>query len=209
MTGAPLTVLVVDDHAVVRNGCRRLLEPPLGRFRVLEAGDGAAALALLAERPEVAAVVCDLNMPGDPAGIGLVERLASAGPAVVVLSMHEAPEVAARCVAAGAAGYLSKSDDPGDLAQAVEAALAGRAWISRDAARAIAAGAAPPDRDLSPREREAMRLLGRTTDLQAIAAGLGVSRKTTANLLVRLRARHGVRRTADLVRIAVEGRDGP
>ena len=54
-----------------------------------------------------------------------------------------------------------------------------------------------------------MRLLGETTDLGAIAAGLGVSRKTTANLLVKLRARHGVRRTADLVRIAVEGRDRP
>ena len=126
MTPAAPTVLVVDDHALVRNGCRRLLEPPLGRFWVVEAASGAAALAALADHPEIGVVACDLNLPGEPAGLALIERLARSGPAVLVLSMHEATEVAARCVAAGAAGYLSKSDDPGDLAKAVEAVLADR-----------------------------------------------------------------------------------
>lgn len=204
---APL-VLVVDDHSVVRSGCRRLLEPPLGRFRVTEAASGAAALAVLAEDGDVAVVVTDLNMPGIPTGIDLVERLAAMSPSLLVLSMHEAPEVAARCMAAGAAGYLSKADDPGDLALAIDAAIEGRAWISRDTARAMAASDADV-RVLSPREREMMRLLSHTTDLQAIAAELGVSRKTTANLLVGLRARHGVRRTADLVRIAASAGIGP
>ena len=204
---APL-VLVVDDHSVVRSGCRRLLEPPLGRFRVVEAASGSAALAALAEHRDVAVVVTDLNMPGTPTGIDLVERLAAIGPSLLVLSMHEAPEVAARCMAAGAAGYLSKADDPGDLALAVDAAIEGRAWISRDTARAMSASYADT-RALSPREREMMRLLRHTTDLQAIAAKLGVSRKTTANLLVRLRAQYGVRRTADLVRIASTAGVGP
>ncbi len=204
---APL-VLVVDDHSVVRSGCRRLLEPPLGRFRVVEAASGSAALAALAEHGNVAVVVTDLNMPGTPTGIDLVERLAAIGPSLLVLSMHEAPEVAARCMAAGAAGYLSKADDPGDLALAVDAAIEGRAWISRDTARAMSASYADT-RVLSPREREMMRLLSHTTDLQAIAAELGVSRKTTANLLVGLRAQYGVRRTADLVRIASTAGIGP
>ena len=204
---APL-VLVVDDHSVVRSGCRRLLEPPLGRFRVVEAASGSAALAALAEHRDVAVVVTDLNMPGTPTGIDLVERLAAIGPSLLVLSMHEAPEVAARCMAAGAAGYLSKADDPGDLALAVDAAIDGRAWISRDTARAMSASYADT-RALSPREREMMRLLSHTTDLQAIAAELGVSRKTTANLLVGLRAQYGVRRTADLVRIASTAGVGP
>lgn len=204
---APL-VLVVDDHSVVRSGCRRLLEPPLGRFRVVEAASGSAALAALAEHRDVAVVVTDLNMPGTPTGIDLVERLAAIGPSLLVLSMHEAPEVAARCMAAGAAGYLSKADDPGDLALAVDAAIEGRAWISRDTARAMSASYADT-RVLSPREREMMRLLSHTTDLQAIAAELGVSRKTTANLLVGLRAQYGVRRTADLVRIASTAGIGP
>ncbi len=208
MTAAAPLVLVADDHSVVRNGCCRLLEPPLGRFEVLEAGSGAEALAVLAAHPEVAVVLTDLNMPGEPSGIALVERLARLGPAVLVLSMHEAPEVAARCVAVGAAGYLSKADDPGDIVQAIAAAIAGRVWMSRDTARAIAP-AVDDARPLSVRDREVMRLLGETSDLQAIATAIGVSRKTMANLLVKLRSRHGVRRTADLVRIATRSERAP
>ena len=207
-------VLVVDDHAVVRGGCRRMLEPPLGRYRVIEAADGASALDL-ARREEPAAILLDLNLPGEPNGLALLGVLSAMGSSVVVLSMHEAPQVAARCLEAGAHGYVSKSDDPDSVMRAVESALAGRIWLSHAIATALAAdavagrsaGGGPTggrSLPLSPRERQIMDLLARTADLDAVAAALGISYKTVANTLVRLRNRYGVRRTADLVRIAVQ-----
>lgn len=200
------TIMVVDDHAVVRSGCRRLLEPPLGRYRVLEAADGRTALELAA-REEPDAVLLDLNMPGDPNGLTLVQQLAATGTAIVVLSMHEAPQVASRCLEAGAMGYVSKSDDPDAVVRAVEAALEGRVWLSHAIANAVASlGRSLP---LTPRERQIMALLTETTDLDQVAARLGVTYKTVANTLVRLRNRYNVRRTADLVRIAVQQGGAP
>lgn len=200
-----MTVLVVDDHAVVRSGCRRLLGPPMGRFRVVEAADGAAALDLAA-REAPAVLVVDLNMAGEPNGIGLVQALAETGAAVVVLSMHEAPQVAARCLEAGALAYVSKSDEPEAVVEAVAAALEGRVWLARDMALAVAALGRMPAREprpLTPREADIMGLLAETSDIARIAERLGISYKTVANTLVRLRNRYGVRRTADLVRIVV------
>lgn len=197
---APL-VLVIDDHAVVRNGCRQLLEPPLSRFRVIEAADAATARdALARHRPDL--VVTDLNLPGSCSGLDLVRELVAGGHRVIVLSMHEAPSVAARCLEMGAAAYVSKSDPPDALIQAVETVAAGGRWLSADLARDLAVNR--PQHDLTAREAEILDLLTQTTDLDAVGRHFGISYKTVANTLVRLRNRFGVRRTADLVRIAVQ-----
>lgn len=200
--GPPVpTILVIDDHAVVRNGCRQLLEPPLSRFRVTEAADGAAARAILAQcQPDI--IITDLNLPGTPSGLDLVRELAAGGRRVIVLSMHEAPSVAARCLDMGAAAYVSKSDPPDALIQAVETVAGGGRWLSADLARDIAINR--HQQDLSAREAEILDLLTQTTDLDAVGRHFGISYKTVANTLVRLRNRFGVRRTADLVRIAVQ-----
>lgn len=211
MDGLAVDVLVVDDHAVVRAGCRRLLEPPLGRFRVVEAADGPSALALV-ERDPPALVILDLNLPGSPTGLDLLRQLVASGPPVLVFSMHEAPSVVARCLEAGARGYLCKSDDPAVMAGAAETVLEGRLWLDHRMACAVAAlGPGRPQRDvdapLPEREGEIMRLLAETAELDSVARRLGISYKTLANTLVRLRNRYGVRRTADLVRIAVRQLD--
>lgn len=202
MAKSPL-ILVVDDHAVVRGGCRQLLEPPLSRFRVAEAADGLAAREQV-ERLNPDLVVADLNLPGSPSGLDLLRELTAAGRRVVVLSMHETPAIATRCLDLGAAAYVTKSDAPDALIQAVEAALAGQRWLSADIARALAL----PDRTDTLTEREAhiLDLLADTADLDAVGRQLGISYKTVANTLVRLRNRFGVRRTADLVRVAVQRR---
>lgn len=194
-------VLVIDDHAIVRNGCRQLLQPPLSRFRVMEAADGASAReALTCHTPEV--IVTDLNLPGTPSGLDLVRELVMAGHRVVVLSMHEAPSVASRCLEAGAAAYVSKSDAPDALIQAVETVACGGRWLSADLARDLAIN--QRQNDLTAREADILDILTQTTDLDSVGQRLGISYKTVANTLVRLRNRFGVRRTADLVRIAVQ-----
>lgn len=194
-------VLVIDDHAIVRNGCRQLLQPPLSRFRVMEAADGASAReALTCHTPEV--IVTDLNLPGTPSGLDLVRELVMAGHRVVVLSMHEAPSVASRCLEAGAAAYVSKSDAPDALIRAVETVACGGRWLSADLARDLAIN--QRQNDLTAREADILDILTQTTDLDSVGQRLGISYKTVANTLVRLRNRFGVRRTADLVRIAVQ-----
>lgn len=201
---APL-ILVVDDHAIVRGGCRQLLEPPLSRFRVVEAADGMAAREQVARHnPDL--VVADLNLPGTPSGLDLVRELTGAGRRVVVFSMHETPSIAGRCLEMGAAAYVTKSDAPDALIQATEAALRGDRWLSADIARALAL----PNRsgDLTEREAQMLDILADTTDLDDVGRRLGISYKTVANSLVRLRNRFGVRRTADLVRVAVQRRAG-
>lgn len=193
--------LVIDDHAIVRNGCRQLLQPPLSRFRVMEAADGASAReALTCHTPEV--IVTDLNLPGTPSGLDLVRELVMAGHRVVVLSMHEAPSVASRCLEAGAAAYVSKSDAPDALIRAVETVACGGRWLSADLARDLAIN--QRQNDLTAREADILDILTQTTDLDSVGQRLGISYKTVANTLVRLRNRFGVRRTADLVRIAVQ-----
>lgn len=201
---APL-ILVVDDHAIVRGGCRQLLEPPLSRFRVVEAADGQAARTQVA-RHDPDLVITDLNLPGTPNGLDLVRELTEMGRRVVVLSMHETPGIASRCIELGAAAYVTKSDAPEALVEATEAALRGARWLSADIARALAL----PNRetDLTEREAEILDLLADTADLDDVGRRLGISYKTVANTLVRLRNRFGVRRTADLVRVAVQRRVG-
>lgn len=201
MTAPSPLVLVIDDHAIVRNGCRQLLQPPLSRFQVIEAADGVAAReALTCHTPEV--IVTDLNLPGTLSGLDLVRELVMAGHRVVVLSMHEAPSVASRCLEAGAAAYVSKSDAPDALIQAVETVASGGRWLSADLARDLAIN--QRQNDLTAREADILDILTQTTDLDSVGQRLGISYKTVANTLVRLRNRFGVRRTADLVRIAVQ-----
>jgi len=201
---APL-VLVVDDHAVVRSGCRQLLEPPMSRFRVVEASDGPSARAELSRHdPDI--IVADLNMPGTPSGLDLLRELTGEGRRVVVLTMHETPSVAARCLELGAAAYVTKSDAPDALIEAVETVARGGRWLSADLARDLAMSPRQPD--LSEREADIMDILAQTADLEEVGRQLGISYKTVANTLVRLRNRYGVRRTADLVRVALQRRQG-
>jgi two-component system, NarL family, invasion response regulator UvrY len=114
-----LRILIVDDHAVVRAGLRRLLAAAPAVDEILEAATGRAVLPLLREhRPDL--VLLDLNLP-DIGGLELLRRLRAEAPAprVLVFTMHADPVFAARALEAGAAGYVSKTADPAELLEAV------------------------------------------------------------------------------------------
>jgi DNA-binding NarL/FixJ family response regulator len=201
-----MKILLVDDHAIVRSGLRRLLAT-LAHAEIIEASNGRDALALArTERPDL--VMLDLNLPG-LGGIELIRRLAQddKAPRVLVLSMHAEPLYTVRALEAGATGYLSKNVSPEELLRAVGRVAAGGRYVEGEIAQAMAvqvASAGQPLDRLSTRDLEIMRLLADGRSLAEIAEALGIGYKTVANTLSQIKAKLGVSRTADLVRVAVE-----
>jgi NarL family two-component system response regulator LiaR len=193
----PIRVLIVDDHAVVREGLRSFLELQEGMTVVGEAEDGEEAVAAAEQlRPDV--VLMDLVMPKVD-GVEAMRRLRERVPAarVIVLTSFLEDERLLPAVRAGAAGYLLKNAQPQELARAIRTAHEGEALIDPAVAArlvdALAAGK-PDDRfdDLTPREREVLELIGRGFSNKRIAQELGAAEKTVKNHVSHVLAKLGV-----------------
>ena len=200
-----MTILLVDDHALVRAGLKRLLAT-VSHGEILEAANGRDALALLrGESPDL--IVLDLNLPG-LGGLELLRWMIQmgAGP-ILVLSMHAEPLYAKRALEAGAAGYVTKNVSPDELLIAVRRVTGGGRYVEAEIAQAMAvqgpSGAQTLD-NLTPRELEIMRQLAAGASMAEIAAAVGVGYKTIANGCGQIKSKLGVSRTADLVRLAIE-----
>lgn len=199
-----MRVLLVDDHAIVRAGLRRLLAG-LADVTIDEAGDASAALtAIRAGHKDL--IILDLNLPG-LGGLVLLQRILHIDPAarVLVLTMHAEPLYAVRALDAGARGYVSKNVTPEEMLTAVQRVASGTRYVEAEIAQAIALRSAPdghPFQALSERDLEILRLLGDGRSLQQIADAMGIAYKTVANTCGAIRAKLGVPRTADLVRLA-------
>jgi DNA-binding NarL/FixJ family response regulator len=192
-----IRVLLVDDHAVVREGLRTYLELQEDLEVVGEAADGAEAVrAAQALRPDV--VLMDLVMPVLD-GVGAMRELRQVQPAtrVIVLTSFTDEAKLLPAIQAGAAGYLLKNVQPQELHRAIRAAHAGEALLDPAVAarlvEAIAqpAGAAAPER-LTPREREVLALIGRGLSNKRIALELGVAEKTVKTHVGHVLAKLGV-----------------
>ena len=168
-----MKTLLVDDHAIVRDGLKRLLID-LGIGPILEAETGRAALVLArAERPDM--VILDLNLP-DLGGLEVLTRLLREDRAlrVLVLTMHAEPLYASRALQAGAKGYVSKASSPVEITAAVQAVARGEGYVEAKVAQAMALGAQTVFDNLSARDLEILRLLADGRGLGEIAAALGV-----------------------------------
>ena len=198
-----MNILLVDDHAIVRDGLKRLLGSSFPH-EVHEASDGRAALIAL-RRLQIDLVILDLNLPG-LGGVELLKRIVQTSRArVLVFSMHAEPLYVTRALEAGAAGYISKNIAPDELLVAVQRVASGGRYVEQEIAQGLAlGGGAQPMGQLTARELEIMRLLGQGRSLAEIAEAVGVGYKTVANTLTQMKAKLGVARTADLVRMAVE-----
>lgn len=205
MSEAAITVLLVDDHAVVREGYRRLLERAPGIEVLGEAANADEAVARVEElMPRV--VVMDISLPGC-SGIEATRRVLAIAPAVAVLvfSMHEDVVYARRALQAGALGYLTKAGAPEALLEALRCVAAGGRYI--DPAVDAAAGGRPTVPDggvdaLSPRELEVLRLLVQGLPVRGIAERLGVTPKTVANQQTLIRQKLGAGTPLQLLRAA-------
>jgi DNA-binding NarL/FixJ family response regulator len=201
-----MKVLIVDDHPIVRAGLRRLLAEETD-IEIREATAGREALSAVREqRPDL--VVLDLNMPGI-GGLEVIARLKAEHGAlrILVLTMHDDAIHVTRALQAGAAGYVSKNASPDQILDAVRRVAAGRPYIEHDIAQELALlnvrTPAQLLKDLSRRDLEILRPLGEGRSLSQISDTIGISYKTVANNCVQIKAKLGVQRTAELVRIAV------
>lgn len=201
-----MNILIVDDHAIVRAGLRRLLR---GLFdgEVVEAETGREALALARSR-QLDLVLLDMNLP-ELGRLELLSRLAMVAPGlpVLVLSMHAEPLYVTRALEAGAQGYVSKNVAPDELVTAIKQVAAGGRYVEGELAQALVTNRIPAIENLeqlSPRHLEIIRLLARGRSLSEIADALGLGYKTIANTCSQIKAKLGVNRTADLVRLALE-----
>lgn len=202
-----MKVLLVDDHPIVRAGCRRLLEQT-GRIDVTEAKSGAEALELVSVcGPDV--IILDLNLP-DASGLDLLQTLRAQveGARILIFSMHEDPVFAARALELGARGYVTKNDDPETIVEALDRVAAGEVFLSHDMAQRVALMGLKvgdnPLHHLTHREIEVLRLLGHGKSLSEIADQLNISYRTAANVQSQIKNKLNVGTTSKLIRIAIE-----
>ena len=211
-----IRVALADDHAMVRAGLRALLSGEDGVEVVGEAADGDAALALVRERrPDV--VLMDVRMPGTD-GLEATRRIAGDpaldGVRVVVLTTFEHDEYVFEALRAGAAGFLLKDDEPGDLVRAVRVVADGESLLSPSVTRRVvekfavaAAPGGPPSgllAELTDREAEVVALVGRGLSNQEIAEQLVISPATARTHVSRAMLKVAARDRAQLVVFADE-----
>jgi len=186
-----IRLLVVDDHALMREGLKQLFEGEGDILVSAEAGSGEEALAIL-QHETVDLVLLDITIPGIH-GVELIakirERLNS--PPILVLSMHNEPQIAKRKLKAGALGYITKDSSPKDLLEAIRKVASGGRYIAADIAEKIAfeiSDAAPlvPHELLSGRELVILRMLANGKKVNEIALELGISSKTVSTHKARL-----------------------
>lgn len=207
MSGAGRTIMLVDDHAVVREGYRSVLQKQTGLRVIAEAADGAEAYRLFKDvRPDL--VIMDLAMPGI-GGIEAIRRIRKWDPAarILVFTMHQNAAFAIQAIRAGARGYVTKTSPPEALVTAALEVLSGRIAVSPDIDHELAlsrlVGETVIADVLTPREFEVLRMLLAERTTVEIAEALHLSPKTVANLHSLIKDKLGVDSDIGLFRLAV------
>src|ERR1700744_1563635 len=200
-------LLIVDDHPMVVSGCKSLFASDAS-VKIDEASDAKSGhRAFLQRKPDV--TVIDINLP-DISGFELMRRIRRDDPEakIIIFSMIDDPAIVVRAIEMGAQGFVSKGDDPRLFVKAVWRVAAGENFISPQLAEAVtfssAAIKANPASQMTPRELEILRLLGRGDKIVEVAHALDISYKTVANTTSLLKRKLGAKNHSDLVRIAVE-----
>jgi two-component system response regulator NreC len=204
---ARTTVVIADDHAVVRSGLKTLLDAEPGFEVTGEARDVRSAMTYVrAQRPDV--LVLDLNMPGDPSLPAIPELLeASPETGIVVLTMQNDPAFAREALRAGALGYVLKESANAELVAAVHAATEGRTYLQPQLGARLAAEPLKPDirdDDLSERETEVLQLIALGHTNTEIAEQLYLSVRTVESHRAHIQQKLRLSTRAELVRYALE-----
>lgn len=204
-----INVLLADDHAIVRQGVRRLLEDRADMRIVGEAGDGHEALRLIRQlQPDV--VVMDLSMPGLD-GIETTKQIVNEGlkTHVVILTMHATEEYAARLLQAGAHGFVGKEAFGEELTEAIRRVATGACYVPPSLSQSLPKryarthGDASPLQALSDRELQVLKRLAEGKTSREIAEALHLSVKTVETYRARLSTKLDLKTTAELVRFAL------
>ena len=205
---APLRIMLVDDHPIVRRGLRDILADALPGSVIQEVGSGREATTLVRDH-HWDVIVLDLSLP-DGSGLDVLKRVRHLHPRqpVLILSMHAADQFARRAIAAGASGYLTKDTADSELVTAVSRLLRGGKYFGPEVLERVALGL-HPDRDeqphekLSDREYEVLRMIGSGKTVSEIASALTLSVKTVSTYRARVLDKMGMRTNAELTHYAV------
>jgi two-component system invasion response regulator UvrY len=204
-------VLIVDDHEVVRDGVKRLLEEQSGAIACGEAGTPEEAIGRALDS-EWDAVVLDLSFAGK-SGLEVLKELKQIRPhlPVLVLTMHSEEQYARRAFKAGAAGFITKDSPRAELSKAIHKVMDGGKYLSPALAERLVfdlerGGERSPDQILSDREFQVMRLIASGKTLSEIAELLSLSDKTISTYRARLLEKMGMRTNAELTHYAIQNK---
>ena len=205
----PLGLLMVDDHTIVREGLKRVLDPIANNWEITEAGTGFQALECL-RRQHFDLAIVDLSMPG-MSGLELIRRIKADYPsvAVLVLSMHAEEQYALRSFKAGADGYLTKDSAAAELVAAVRKVASGGAYVTASLAERVVqqlngAVGVPRHTELSDRELEVLQRIVAGQRLTDIAEALHLSIKTISTHKSRIQEKLQLPNAAALIRYGLE-----
>ena len=205
------TIVLADDHAILRQGIRVIIESVPGLKIIGEAGDGNQLLSLLKKKsPDL--VILDISMPG-LRGIEAAREIRTAYPGVhmLILSMHKGEEFLSQALEAGASGYLVKDDTSEELLQAIDRIRGGHTYLSASLVQSLSTdildicrggGKVPPD-PLSNRERQVLKLIAEGHTDRQIGDLLFISCRTVQRHRYNLRTKLNLKSTADLVKYAI------
>jgi two-component system invasion response regulator UvrY len=206
-----ITILIADDHAILRRGLKEILADELEGAILDEAGNAQEVLAQIQTRAWDL-VILDITMPGR-SGLDMLRDLQQLRPKlpVLVLSMHPENQYAKRVLRAGAAGYMNKETAPKELVKAVRKVLAGGRYVSAALAEKLAAdlsadAARLPHERLSDREFEVLRMIASGKTASQIAEELHLSVTTVSTYRARILEKMGMTNNAELMRYAIDNR---
>lgn len=202
-----IKVLVIEDHPIVRDGCRRICSrrPDIQAIDVPTAEEGLAAN--IEFKPDV--IILDIGL-GEMSGFDIMSKLRSDNEAaqIIVFSMYEAARFVTRALDLGARGYITKNDDPNTILAAIDKVRAGGLYLGQSVAQALALAnlepAVDPLRDLTERERQIVGLLGEGKNLGEISAALDIGYKTAANTVASVKQKLKMPTSPALIKFAVE-----
>jgi DNA-binding NarL/FixJ family response regulator len=203
-----IRVCVVDDHAVVREGLKRIISENAGMVVTAEAADGQEAIKIVQNQP-CDVVLLDITMPNKN-GMDVLKELRGQLPnlPVLVLSMHAEDQYAVRVLRAGAAGYLTKESAPEKLIQAIRKVVRGGKYVSTTVAEKLvyelSETSKAPHESLSDREYQVLCMIGSGKTVTDIAAELSLSVKTVSTYRVRILEKLNMKNNAEVTRYAIK-----
>lgn len=203
-----IRIVIADDHAIMREGLKRIVSSANDMEVTGEAANGTEVMQRVRELT-FDLLMLDLSMPGR-SGMELIKLVRAEKPKlrILVLSMHQELQYAVRAIKSGASGYLTKESAPDQLEQAIRKIAAGGAFISAEVAEQLALGAMPgsealPHESLSNREFEVFRLVADGVSVTDIAARLKLSVKTVSTHKANLMHKMGLHNQSELIRYAL------
>ncbi len=206
-----IKILVADDHAVVRQGLKQIINEQADMQVAGEATTAAEVLRLVRVEDDWNTIVLDITMPGGRSGLDLLSELKQLRPnaRVLILSMHAEEQFAVRALKNGAAGYITKQTAPTELIRAIRKVNSGGKYISQSIAEQLAFlvsdnSGEPLHERLSEREFQVFRSIALGKTLREIADELFLSEKTVGTYRVRIMEKMNMTRNAELVRYAVQ-----